>query len=106
MMCSASAQPSQIQKADVRDLRCLVVISFSAAIRTLPSDEISFNAAISACEKDAHSGVCRPICDQLQRSHLSLREGCTFWGVSHDVISFSAAISACEKGRQWHRVAP
>eukprot|EP00973_Karenia_brevis_P006593 895875-Karenia_brevis.AAC.1 len=37
---------------------------------------------------------CVARCDQLQSSHLSLREGCICWGVSPDVIRFSAAISA------------
>jgi pentatricopeptide repeat protein len=53
---------------------------------------ISFNAAISACEKGG----------QWQRA-LSLLEEMRAAGVTPNVISFSAAISACEKGGQWQR---
>eukprot|EP00973_Karenia_brevis_P047058 6531756-Karenia_brevis.AAC.1 len=66
-------------------------------------------------------------CDQLQCSHLGMREGwavaascaiarCdatvqgqllrSFFFRSLHVISFYAAISACEMGGQWQRVAP
>ena len=53
---------------------------------------ISFNAAISACEKGG----------QWQRA-LSLLDDMCKAGVTMNVISFSAAISACEKGGQWQR---
>ena len=51
---------------------------------------ISFNAAISACEKGG----------QCERA-LALLGDMRAAGVQPDVISFSAAISACEKGGQW-----
>ena len=47
-------------------------------------------------------------CDELQRGHLGVREGCAVAvcrfllnDLSPDVISFNAATSSCEKGRQW-----
>eukprot|EP00973_Karenia_brevis_P095985 12430100-Karenia_brevis.AAC.1 len=47
-----------------------------------------------------------PRCDQLQFSHLNVREGCAeaALGGCLNMISFSSAISACEKGVQWHRL--
>ena len=51
---------------------------------------ISFNAAISACEKGG----------QWQQTSLLLVD-MGMAGVTLEVISFTAAISACEKGEQW-----
>ena len=55
-------------------------------------DVITYNAAISACEKGW----------QWERA-LELLEEMKSSGIEPDVISYSAAISACEKGGQWER---
>ena len=52
-------------------------------------DVISYNAAISACEKGG----------QWQQA-LSLLSEMQDAGVTRNVISYNAAISACEKGGQ------
>ncbi len=54
----------------------------------IKADVISYNTAISACEKGG----------QWQRA-LDLLERCEFAGIKPDVITYSSAIS--EKGRQW-----
>eukprot|EP00973_Karenia_brevis_P055443 7708579-Karenia_brevis.AAC.1 len=56
---------------------------------------ISFNAAISTCEKGGQWQRVAPLLDDICSKGLSL-----------DVISFNAAISGCEKVEQWQRVAP
>eukprot|EP00973_Karenia_brevis_P089367 12391185-Karenia_brevis.AAC.1 len=48
-------------------------------------DVISFNPAISSCEKGGQRPSVAPISDEMRRGCLSL-----------DVISFNAAISSCE----------
>eukprot|EP00973_Karenia_brevis_P048957 6789658-Karenia_brevis.AAC.1 len=53
-------------------------------------DVISFNAAISACEKGGRWEHAVLVLDKLLNS-----------GTTADVISFSAAMSACAKGGQW-----
>ena len=58
----------------------------------IQADVIIFNAALSACEKDA----------QWQRA-LSLFDGIQKIRIQPDVITFSVTISACEKGKQWPR---
>ncbi len=57
----------------------------------LETDVVSYNAAISACEK----GKCRELA-------LELLEECKTW-VTANTISYSAAISACEKCAEWQR---
>ena len=52
-------------------------------------DVITFNAAISACEKGSQTNKA-----------FSLLVGMRRQALSPDVISFNAAISACEKGSQ------
>ena len=54
---------------------------------------ISYNAAISACEK---GGQWEPALQLLEEMKSS--------GIEPDVISYSAAISACEKGGRRERV--
>merc|ERR1711938_278624 len=53
---------------------------------------ITYNAAISACEKGG----------QWERA-LALLDAMQAAGVAPDTITYSAAISACEKGGQWER---
>merc|ERR1711924_215713 len=55
-------------------------------------DVISFNAAISACEKG-----------RKWECALELLETMSGRGVKPNVVSFNAVISACEKGRKWER---
>eukprot|EP00973_Karenia_brevis_P054878 7629181-Karenia_brevis.AAC.1 len=62
---------------------------------SLSLDVISFNAAISACEKGWQWQRVAPLLNEMRKGDLS-----------PNVISFNAAISACEKGAQWQRVAP
>ncbi len=57
--------------------------------QSVEPDVISYNAAISACEKGAHSE------QALQLRREMLRES-----VEPDVISYSSAIGACAKGAQ------
>eukprot|EP00973_Karenia_brevis_P057959 8068712-Karenia_brevis.AAC.1 len=57
--------------------------------------KISFNAAISACEKNGQWQIGTPSLVELCRGGLPLK-----------VISFSAAISAYKKDGQWQRVMP
>ena len=52
-------------------------------------NEVSYNAAISACEKG----------QQWQRA-LGLLAAMPAAGVVANVVSYNAAISACESGRQ------
>jgi pentatricopeptide repeat domain-containing protein 1 len=58
----------------------------------LQPDVISYNAAISACEKGL----------QWEKALHFLSEMRT-QGLQPDVISYNAAISACEKGLQWEK---
>eukprot|EP00973_Karenia_brevis_P028526 3931391-Karenia_brevis.AAC.1 len=60
--------------------------------RGLSPNLISFNAAMSACEKGG----------QCQRAAPSLNE-MRMGSLSPNAISFSAAISACGKGGRWQR---
>ena len=53
---------------------------------------ISYNAAISACEKGS----------QWEKA-LGLLQEMTSSGIKPNVISYNAAISACEKGSQWEK---
>ena len=57
--------------------------------RALSPNEISYNAAISACEKG-----------KQWEEALRLLKQMTCRALTHDEISYSAAISACEKGKQ------
>ena len=52
-------------------------------------DVITYNAALSACEKG-----------QKPRQALLLLQELQFRGLQPDVITYSAAISACEKGQK------
>eukprot|EP00973_Karenia_brevis_P072073 10012321-Karenia_brevis.AAC.1 len=61
----------------------------------LSSDVISFNAAISPCEK----GVLPQVAAEIPAETSGK-------GLSCHVMSFSAAISACERSGHWQRVAP
>ena len=61
-------------------------------VRGVQPNEISYSAAISACEKG----------QQWERA-LGLLAQMEEHGVQPNVISYSAAISACEKGQQWER---
>ena len=56
----------------------------------LPPNEISYSAAISACEKG-----------KQWEEALRLLQQTTCRALTPDKISYSAAISACEKGKQW-----
>eukprot|EP00438_Fugacium_kawagutii_P010387 Skav220387 [mRNA] locus=scaffold639:162903:163631:- [translate_table: standard] len=58
----------------------------------ISADVISYNAAISACEKGG----------QWQQA-LTLFEAMPKAMISPNVVSFSAAISACQKGGQWQQ---
>ena len=62
------------------------------AQRALKPDVISYNAAMSACDKGR----------QWQRA-LEVMEGMPQRALKPDVIGYSAAISACDKGGQWQR---
>ena len=55
----------------------------------LAPNVISYNAAISACEKG----------QRWEKALQLVREG-VWQGLAPNVISYSAAISACEKGQQ------
>eukprot|EP00973_Karenia_brevis_P043851 6073106-Karenia_brevis.AAC.1 len=86
---------------------------------------ISFNAAISGCNKGVQwqrvaallnemrsvvsGSVLQPCliqqCGQWQRVAPLLDAMCSR-GLSHNVISFSAAISACDKGVEWQHLVP
>ena len=57
----------------------------------LAPDVITYNAAISACEKG-----------QQPHTAMSLLTGMQPQDLAPDVITYSAAISACEKGQQPH----
>ena len=54
--------------------------------------EISYNSAISACEKG----------HQWEQA-LSTLQDMRLPQLEPDVISYSAAISACEKGQHWQQ---
>ena len=56
------------------------------------SNVISFNAAISACEKGRTWEKAPALLSEM-------REACT----KRSVITFIAAISACEKGSRWEK---
>eukprot|EP00973_Karenia_brevis_P061694 8579499-Karenia_brevis.AAC.1 len=56
------------------------------------SDVISFNAAISTCEKSGQ-------CTRLAVVHGETRGE----SLKSDLISFNAAISTCDKSGQWQR---
>ena len=56
------------------------------------SNAISFNAAISACEKGGKWAAGLYLFDEMSYSLVEL-----------DTISFNAAISACEKGCKWEK---
>merc|ERR1711904_202411 len=56
-------------------------------------DVISFNAAISACEKGGQWEQALALLDKMRKNGVT----------PPDVISFNAAISACGKGGQWRR---
>jgi pentatricopeptide repeat protein len=60
--------------------------------RGIEPDVITYNGAISACEKGS----------QWERALELLRE-MRERGVEPNVVTYSAAISACEKGLQWER---
>ena len=53
---------------------------------------ISYNSAISACEKGQQWGQALSLLPKMRRSRLE-----------PNVISYSSAISACEKGQQWEQ---
>ena len=53
-------------------------------------DEISYSAAISACEKG-----------KQWEEALRLLQQMTCRALTPNEISYNAAISACEKGKQW-----
>eukprot|EP00973_Karenia_brevis_P007863 1067095-Karenia_brevis.AAC.1 len=54
---------------------------------SLKLDVISFNAAISTCEKNGQWQYVAPLFVEMRKEDLT-----------PDVISFSAATSACDKG--------
>jgi pentatricopeptide repeat domain-containing protein 1 len=53
---------------------------------------ISYNAAVSACEKGGQWQQALFLLQTMPKANLRI-----------DVISYSAAISACEKGGQWQQ---
>jgi pentatricopeptide repeat protein len=55
-------------------------------------DVITYNAAISACEKGGQWEKALQLLEEMQAK-----------GVEPDVITYSATISACEKGGQWEK---
>ena len=57
-------------------------------------NEISYNAAKSACVKG-----------KQWEEALRLLQQMTSRALTHGEISYSAAISACEKGKQWEEAA-
>jgi len=56
------------------------------------TDIISYNSAISACEKGAQGSRALELLHRLPASALQ-----------PDTISYNASISACEKGQQWEK---
>ena len=58
----------------------------------LERNVISYNAAISACEKGSQWQEALELLAEMQAQ-----------GLEPNVISYSAAISACEKGEQWEK---
>ena len=58
--------------------------------RALTPDEISYTAAISACEKS-----------KQWEEALRMLQQMTCRALTPNEISYNAAISACEKGKQW-----
>ena len=57
---------------------------------SVQADVVTYNAAISACEKG-----------QQWASALNLLGQMWHWSVQANVVTYSAAISACERGQQW-----
>ena len=53
-------------------------------------DTITYNAAISACEKGQQWQGAFVFCTEMRRM-----------GVTADTITYNVAIGACEKGQQW-----
>lgn len=63
--------------------------------RRLEADAISYNAAVSTCERG----------HEWQNAYecLTRLEAMQARNVEADVVSYNAAISACEKGRPWEK---
>ena len=72
--------------------QALELLQMSKSKYIVNPDVITYNAAISACEKGR----------QWKRA-LELLEEMANRGLEPNVITYSAAISACEKGGQWKR---
>eukprot|EP00397_Hematodinium_sp_SG-2012_P010854 GEMP01010980.1.p1 GENE.GEMP01010980.1~~GEMP01010980.1.p1 ORF type:complete len:618 (+),score=142.76 GEMP01010980.1:258-2111(+) len=60
-------------------------------VKIVRPDVVSYNSAISACEKG----------HQWELTVRLLRDMCRIKHMTPDVVSFTAAISACGKARQW-----
>lgn len=59
----------------------------------IKANVISYNAAISACEKGGQWKMAIGLLQEMQEKH----------DIKPDVIIYSAVVSACEKGGKWEQ---